>query len=95
MPKYTGFVGCWTRPEESSIHVIQLDSDNGTAVQVDVLRHPSPSFLTVSPNQKYLYAGASAQDVSTPQRGAVTSFAIRNDGKLERIVFTASQKRNL
>lgn len=81
------YVGTYSERGSQGIYVLELDRATGQLTERQTLKDKaSPTFLTVHPNQKYLYAvyreGQDAQD----QQGTVTAFAINaTDGTLSKI----------
>lgn len=88
MADWVMFVGTYTRTGASKgIYVYRMDSETGGMTQVHVEEGISnPSFVTVHPNQKYLYAVAEVSESSGVPGGAVMAYEIdRSNGKLSRI----------
>jgi 6-phosphogluconolactonase len=81
------YFGTYTNATSQGIYVSRLDADTGKLSAPELAAvSPSPCYLAVSPNEKYLYAANSVKgfrDASTGNGGAVSAFAIeRPAGKL-------------
>jgi 6-phosphogluconolactonase len=74
------FLGSYNRDKTAeSIQVYQLDTINGELTKVTSAKNTiNPSYLTVSPNGKYLYA---CTDTRTPNAGSVSSFEFSPENK--------------
>ncbi|MDX6187934.1 lactonase family protein [Flavobacterium sp. Fl-318] len=74
------FLGSYNRDKTAaSILVYQLDTVKGKLTQVTSVKNLiNPSFLTVSPNGKYVYA---CTDSKTPNAGSVSSFEFNPQNK--------------
>jgi len=77
-------VGTYTNGKSTGIHVYDFNKTDGVATPVDSVKTPNPSYVAVSPNQKFVYA------VSETQRGnysgKVRSFSFdKTTGKLQFI----------
>lgn len=83
------FLGSFNRDKASEgIYVYQLDTSNGSLSKVTSLTGIlNPSFLTLSPNGKYLYA---CTESKTPNAGSVSSFEFNPQDKT--LKFINSQK---
>jgi 6-phosphogluconolactonase len=49
-------VGTYDSPKSEGIYVFKFNSADGTAKEVSHIKTPNPSFVTVSPNEKFVYA---------------------------------------
>ncbi len=80
--KYLGFVGTYTRQSSKGIYKFILDADKKTIEQAEVAAEVgSPTYLSISQDQRYLYAVAQDDDL-----GGVASFSIDSEtGKLQEI----------
>lgn len=79
------FVGSYTNDvPDKGIAVFNFDAKNGTLTQLSKVENiTNPSFLTISPNGKYLYV---CNDTKMPRPGTITGFAIDSiNGKLSFI----------
>ena len=76
--EYLVFVGTYTRPGKSQgIYAYKFQSATGKLTSIGLAAEiASPSFLTIHPNQKYLYAVTEAYGVGGEKGGAVSAFAI-------------------
>jgi len=74
------FLGSYNRDKEAeSIQVYQLDTLNGKLTKITAAKNIiNPSYLTISPNGKYLYA---CTDTKMPNAGSVSSFAFNPENK--------------
>ena len=72
------YIGTYTKPGKSQgVYVSKLNTDTGKLGPVELAGEAkSPSFLALSPGNKFLYASIEAGG------GAVQAFAVRPDGKL-------------
>ncbi|WP_417395511.1 lactonase family protein [Gimesia chilikensis] len=83
--QYRVYVGTYTRGSDSKgIYQLLLDGKTGKLTHVDVTENSvNPSFLAISPDQKYLYAVNEINDFEGQKAGAVSAYAIAADsGKL-------------
>lgn len=67
-------VGTYDSPKSEGIYVYKFNNTDGSAKEVSHIKTPNPSFLTVSPDQKYVYAVNETAD-STGKGGRVSSFS--------------------
>lgn len=74
------FLGSYNRDKTAeSIQVYQLDTTKGKLTKVTSAKNIiNPSYLTLSPNGKYLYA---CTDTKTPNAGSVSSFEFSPENK--------------
>ena len=86
--QYFAFVGTYTSKTDSKgIYSFHFDSGNGqlTAMAVAATTQ-DPSFLTVAPNEKYLYAVNELGEFDGKKSGAVTSYSLNpKSGKLSQL----------
>ncbi|MCU1329984.1 MAG: hypothetical protein JWN34_5354 [Bryobacterales bacterium] len=69
--EYWVYIGTYTGPQSKGIYTFRFDADTGTMGPVALAAElPRPSFLTIHPNRKYLYA------VSELGQSTVTAFGI-------------------
>ncbi|UJL46323.1 lactonase family protein [Virgibacillus sp. NKC19-16] len=79
--KYIGFAGTYTRQSSEGIYGFGLDTEAGTLTDTHVAaRVGSPTYLTVSEDNRYLYSVA--QD---DKLGGVAAFEIDKEGALQPI----------
>jgi 6-phosphogluconolactonase (cycloisomerase 2 family) len=83
------FLGSYNRDKTAeSIQVYQLDTINGKLSKITSVKNVvNPSYLTLSPNGKYLYA---CTETKTPNAGSVSSFEFNPENKT--LTFLNSQK---
>ncbi|MGQ0739740.1 MAG: lactonase family protein [Bacteroidota bacterium] len=86
--------GTYDSPKSEGIYVYQFNSRNGRATEVSHINTSNPSFLTVSPDEKYVYAVSERSD-STGKRGGVVSFSFdKKKGVLTWLNEQSSQGNN-
>ena len=81
------YFGTYTNATSKGIYVSRLDTDTGKLSAPELAATtPSPCYLAISPDEKYLYAANSVKgfrDYATENGGAVSAFAIeRPTGQL-------------
>lgn len=83
------FLGSYNRDKTAeSIQVYQLDTINGRLSKITSAKNVvNPSYLTLSPNGKYLYA---CTDTKTPNAGSVSSFEFNPENRT--LTFLNSQR---
>ncbi|WP_276381707.1 lactonase family protein [Flavobacterium sp. H4147] len=83
------FLGSYNRDKSAeAIQIYQLDTLNGKLTKVTSAKNIiNPSYLTVSPNGKYVYA---CTDTKTPNAGSVSSFEFNPENKT--LTFLNSQR---
>jgi 6-phosphogluconolactonase len=55
--RYWAYIGTYTGPQSKGIYAFQFDADTGKLEPIALVGElPRPSFLTIHPNRKYLYA---------------------------------------
>jgi 6-phosphogluconolactonase len=74
---YFMIVGTYTSGSSQGLYVFQFNSSNADIKLVDSAKTSNPSYLTVSPNEKYVYAVNEDAD-STGNGGRVSSFSFNN-----------------
>lgn len=71
------YIGTYAEAQAPSIYLYQLNHSTGTLEQrASFKAGANPSFLTLSPNQRYLYAVNELADFQGQPGGAVSAFAI-------------------
>ncbi len=72
------YIGTYTKPGKSEgVYVSKLDTDTGKLGSVELAgKAPSPSYVALSPDGKFLYAAVESG------KGSVASFAVGAGGKL-------------
>ena len=83
------FFGSFNREKTTEgIHVYELDTISGKLSKITAVKgFSNPSFLTLSPNGKYLFA---CTESKTPNSGSVSSFEFKPENKT--LTFINSQK---
>lgn len=83
------FFGSFNRDKNTEgIYVYQLDTISGKLSKITTVKNiRNPSFLTLSPNGKYVFA---CTDSKTPNEGSVSSFEFKPENKT--LTFINSQK---
>ncbi|WP_406844118.1 lactonase family protein [Flavobacterium soyae] len=83
------FLGSYNRNKTAeAIQIYQLDTLNGKLIKIASVKNIiNPSYLTVSPNGKYVYA---CTDTKTPNAGSVSSFEFNPENK--SLTFLNSQR---
>ena len=81
------YFGTYTNAMSRGIYVSRLDTDTGKLSAPELAAEtPSPCFVTISPDGKFLYAANSVNtfsDYNAEQAGAVSAFTLdQNSGKL-------------
>ena len=81
--KHILYVGTYTKGLTNGIFVYRFNDQTGRLVN---LNRPAvsnnPSFLTISPNKKFLYAVGEVDNLDASQSGGISAFKIESDGKL-------------
>jgi 6-phosphogluconolactonase len=84
--KHILYVGTYTKGIAKGIFVYSFNDQSGRLVD---MKRPAisnnPSFLTISPNKKFLYAVSELDSLDVDQRGSVSAFRIESDSKLTLI----------
>jgi 6-phosphogluconolactonase len=82
-------VGTYTTGKSDGIYVYDFDSRTGDATQVNHVKTSNPSYLAISPNEKFVYA------VNENAPGAITAFSFdKKDGSLSLLDSQSSQGNN-
>lgn len=81
------YYGTYTGKASKGIYVSRLDADTGRLTAPELAAEtPSPSFLAITPNGKFLYAANEMPRFQGKAAGAVTGFAIdRKSGRLTQV----------
>jgi 6-phosphogluconolactonase len=81
---YLVYVGTYTGAKSKGIYVLRMDGNGNLTPATLAAEIPSPSFLAVHPNRKYLYAANELSEFKGQKdEGAVSAFSIdRESGKL-------------
>ncbi len=93
--EYYMFVGTYTSPGKSEgIYVYKFNTSTGESVPVSSIATQNPSYLSISPNEKYVYA-VHEVDSKVPGGGQVSSFTFnKTDGKLSLVNSQSSGGNN-
>src|SRR5262245_43798484 len=80
---YFAYVGTYTGGKSKGIYAYRFNPSTGAVTEIGLAAETtSPSFLTVHPNQQFLYAVNEVSDYQGQRAGSVSSFAIdRATGK--------------
>lgn len=80
------YVGTYTKGMANGIFVYAFNDRSGRLID---LKMPAisnnPSFLTISPNKKYMYAVGELDNLDSDQSGGLAAYRINPDGKLTLI----------
>jgi len=89
------YVGTYTKKEghvngqAAGIYVLALNNATGELTPVDTIPNTiNPSYLTVHPNGKYLYAVNEIAGNGNPPLGTVSAFALGEDGHFDKVLNT-------
>lgn len=81
---YYLLAGTYTSSKSIGIYVYNFNSQNGSVKIVDSIKTPDPSYVTVSPNQKFVYAVN--EEGKNNGHGKITSFSFnKNTGHLTEL----------
>ncbi len=87
-------VGTYDSPKSEGIYVYKFNSTNGSAKELSHIKTSNPSFLTVSPDQRFVYAVNENAD-STGKGGGISSFSFnKKDGILKQLNQRSSEGNN-
>lgn len=84
----TAYIGTYTRGDSEGIYRLELKIDGDKIQSSDlklVAKTANPSFLALHPEGKLLYAVGELGEFQGKKSGAVTAFAIKEDGSLAQI----------
>ena len=77
MDKFFVYIGTYTNTTSKGIYIYQMDTATGKLTPVGTgPMVASPSFLTISPNHKFLYAANEISDFDGGKTGAISAFSI-------------------
>jgi 6-phosphogluconolactonase len=80
------FIGTYTGGDSKGIYAYELSMKDGSLRELGLAAEiPSPSFLAIHPNRKFLYAVNEVPDFEGKKSGSATAFAIERDGKLKQL----------
>jgi 6-phosphogluconolactonase len=94
--KYLLFVGTYTRGGSEGIYSFRYDAASGQLEPLGLAaKTDNPSFLSVAPGNKFLYAVNESRDYQGAASGGVTAFSVdRKAGKLTQLNEVASRGVN-
>ncbi|MCY7293286.1 MAG: lactonase family protein, partial [Ferruginibacter sp.] len=67
-------IGTYDSPKSEGIYVYSFNQSNGSAIKVSHVKTSNPSFITIAPNKKYVYA-VNENSTGNGKGGEVSSFA--------------------
>src|SRR5258706_16467529 len=71
------YIGTYTGARSKGIYTMKLDPATGTLSAPELAAElKNPSFLTIHPNQKYLYAIAEIDEFKGEKAGGIAAFSI-------------------
>ncbi len=80
------YVGTYTGGGSEGIYVADFDDESGAVSNLRLAaKVTNPSFLSVHPNKKFLYAVGEVGEFNGEKTGMVTAFAINPDGTLNKL----------
>jgi len=81
------YVGTYTRRDSKGIYLYNWDPSAGKATSVGLVAEvPNPSFVTIHPNRKFLYAVSEVGEYKGEKAGFVTAYSIdAATGKLTKL----------
>ena len=78
------YVGTFTTEGAEGIYLCNFNNQTGEIMLESTFKAvDNPSFIKISPNQKYLYAATRASNKIEPSGGFMSAYKINNDGSLE------------
>lgn len=91
--EYFVYIGTYTGPKSKGIHAFRLDAATGKLTPVGLVGEtPSPSFLTLHPNRKWLYAVSEINNFEGKRSGAVSAFSINSQSGSLTLLNTVASK---
>lgn len=91
------YVGTYTKTEghvdgqAAGIYILELDNQTGALTPLDTIPNTiNPSYLTVHPNGKYLYAVNEIAGNGNPPLGTVSAFALDKKGHFDKAINTVA-----
>lgn len=92
--EYYLLIGTYDSPKSEGIYVYQFNTGDGSATAVSHIKTSNPSFLAISPDEKYVYAVNENGDTAK-FAGAVSSFSFnKEDGSLSFLNQQSSMGNN-
>ncbi|WP_163707514.1 lactonase family protein [Mangrovibacterium lignilyticum] len=80
------YVGTYSVENSEGIYRYQFDTVTGDLIEENVTPNlENPSFITISPDQKYLYAVSEVDNYNHLDSGSVTAYRIEKDGSLTKL----------
>jgi 6-phosphogluconolactonase len=91
--KYVVYIGTYTQRGSKGIYAYRYDAATGQLEDLGIAAQtPSPSFLAISPNHKFLYAANETDEYQGQSSGIVSAFSIdAKTGKLALLNQVASK----
>ncbi|NOT51118.1 MAG: lactonase family protein [Chitinophagaceae bacterium] len=92
--EYYLLVGTYDSPKSEGIYVYKFNSSDGSTTEISHVKISNPSFLAVSPDEKYVYAVGEMAD-SMGKAGKVSSFSFdKKTGTLSLLSQQSSEGNN-
>ena len=79
MDKLLVYIGTYTNNKGKGIYLYEMNQKTGALSLKSVAPSNNPSFLCISPNEKYLYAANEIGDYQGTKNGSVSAFSITPD----------------
>jgi 6-phosphogluconolactonase len=77
------YVGTYTNAKSKGVFVMEMDPRTGSLTEPKLAAAtPSPSYLALHPNKKYLYAVNEVDTFNGQKTGSVSAFRVNSDGTL-------------
>ncbi len=84
------FIGTYTHTDSQGIYTCRFDRDTGELEQVSVATGAgNPSFVTLHPSKRYLYAASEVMELDGKEQGAVYAYSI--DAEPGELSYLSSQ----
>jgi 6-phosphogluconolactonase len=84
--EYLLYIGTYSDNNSEGIYCYQFSEETGELVPVSATpNQENPSFLAISPDNKYLYAVSEVKESPGIDSGSVTAYRILDSGQLEKI----------
>src|SRR5665648_1100813 len=84
--KHILYVGTYTQGMTNGSFVYKFNDQSGKLVDLEIpVVINNPSFLTISPNKKFLYAVGELDNLDSNQSGGLSAFGIEKKGNLTLI----------
>lgn len=87
------YVGTYTRGDSKGIYRLEFHPRDGSLIAIgEPTEIENPSFLTLHPNGRYLYAVSEVSDYEGTKSGSITAYKIAGDsGQLEKLNTESTQ----